>query len=269
MSAALNQFANLPRWVVWRYERRGDSTTKVPHSPHGGPAKADDPRTWGTRTEAEERARRLVNGQGGGIGIELGDLGDGTSFGGIDLDTCRHVDGTFELWALDIIERFASYTEVAPSGTGAKIFFRYETAGLPTIREAMGGPQHGREFKRSTGKDHPPAIELHISNRYFTITEQKLDDAPDEITTVETSLLLWLLREAGPAFAGSAKPDASVANGGYDESRSGAAYRLAKDMKRAGKTYEEFVEAARTNPETASWCRDKGEAKNQRELRRA
>src|SRR4051812_45390009 len=73
--------------------------------------KADNPRTWGTRSAAELRASYLVNGEGGGIGIELGDLGDGISLGGIDLDTCRREDGTFETWAREIIDRFASYTE--------------------------------------------------------------------------------------------------------------------------------------------------------------
>ena len=214
-------------------------------------------------------SQHLVNGEGGGIGIELGDLGDGISLGGIDLDTCRREDGTFETWAREIIDRFASYTEISPSNTGAKIFFRYETADLPTLRAEMGGSQHGREFKRGTGKDHPPAIELHLSNRYFTVTEQKLEDVPDTIVTVPTELLLWVLCETGPDFTGSAKADTAGTNGdGLDKSRSGAAYRLAKNLKRAGKTYEEFVEAVHANPETASWCREKGEAKNQRELRR-
>src|SRR4051794_36420766 len=157
MPAPRDQFTDLPRGFVGRNENRHGRATKVPYSPHSGPAKADDPRTWGTRSEAEGRARQLVNGQGGGIGIELGDLGDGTALGGIDLDTCRREDGTFEPWAYEIIEHFNSYTEISPSGTGAKIFFRYEAAALPTIREAMGGSQHGREFKRGNGKDHPPA----------------------------------------------------------------------------------------------------------------
>ena len=69
----------------------------------------------------------------------------------------------------------------------------------------MGGSQHRREFKRGTGKDHPPAIELHLSNRYFTVTEQKLEDVPDTIVTVPTELLLWVLCETGPDFAGSAE----------------------------------------------------------------
>ena len=54
----------------------------------------------------------------------------------------------------------------------------------------MGGPQHGREFKRGNGKDHPPTIERHLSNRYFTVTEQKLEDSPDFIRTVPAELML-------------------------------------------------------------------------------
>jgi hypothetical protein len=267
MTAAFDQLADQPRWVAWRNERRGDRTTKVPHSPAGGLAKANDPRTWGTRSEAEARARNLVNGEGGGIGIELGDLGDGTSLGGIDLDTCRAPDGNFEAWAQEIIERFGSYTEVSPSGTGAKIFFLYRTAELPTVRAAIGGPQHGREFKRSNGKDHPPAIEVHVSNRYFAVTGQRLDDAPDSIATVSTDLLLWVLHEAGPAFTGTSAA-ASDYGSGTDNSRSAIAFRKGTAARRAGKTYVQMVEALLADPDTADWARTKGQANGERELRR-
>jgi hypothetical protein len=285
MSAAFDRLAELPRWVAWRNEERNGRLTKVPRSPHDGePAKADDPGTWGTRAEAETRARRMVMRHGGGIGIELGDLRDGTSLGGIDLDTGRREDGAFEPWARDIIDRFASYTEISPSGTGAKIFFLYRTDALPTIREAMGGPKHGREFKRGNGKDHPPAIELHLSNRYFTVTEQKLDDVPDTITAIPTDLLLWVLQEAGPAFAGT-DPDtgasanievADTSRAGVallrldiaDNSRSGVAFRKGTALVRSGATYEGMVEALSADPETAEWVRTKGKASGERELRR-
>ena len=81
MSArAFNPFNFNLRWVAWKNEPRDGKLTKVPYSPHTGhEAKADDPRTWNTRSAAEARARNIVNGKGGGIGIELGDLGDGTS----------------------------------------------------------------------------------------------------------------------------------------------------------------------------------------------
>ena len=34
----------------------------------------------------------------------------------------------------------------------------------------------GRQFKLGSG-DHPPAIELHLGNRYFAVTDQQLPDA--------------------------------------------------------------------------------------------
>jgi putative DNA primase/helicase len=261
LTAAFDFLGFEARWVCWRNENRNGRTSKVPHSPTGGPAKADDPKTWNTRSAAEIRVPHLVNGEDGGIGIELGDLGDGTSLGGVDLDTCRTPDGTFEPWAAEIIRKFASYTEISPSGTGAKIFFLYRSADLPALRAAMGGPQHGREFKRGNGNDHPPAIELHISNRYFTVTEDRVAGTPDEIVTITTELLLWLLREAGPAFAGTSPKPQSV-----DQSRSATAFRKGRAAVRAGAGFEEMVAALRADPQTADWVHDKGEPNNRREL---
>ena len=225
-------------------------------------------RVPGESAQKPRRARQLVNGEGGGIGIEFGDLGDGTALGGIDLDTCRHDDGMFEEWAREIIERFASYTEVSPSGTGAKIFFRYQTADLLAIRAEMGNAQHGREFKRGNSKDHPPAIELHLSNRYFTVTEQKLDGVPDVICMVPTDSLLWVLREAGPNFTGAGKSAANGNRSSRDTSRSAKAFRTEIALVQTGSTYEEMVDALLTDPETADWVRTKGQANGERELRR-
>ena len=65
--AALHALAREPRWVAWRYESRGGKPTKIPYAPDGKRAKADDPSTWGTRTAAQTRAAKIVNGQGGGL----------------------------------------------------------------------------------------------------------------------------------------------------------------------------------------------------------
>ena len=70
---AFDALAEAPRWTAWRNELRGGKKTKIPYSPHGGMTKADDPSTWGCRAEAETTAKRIVNGLGGGIGIELGE----------------------------------------------------------------------------------------------------------------------------------------------------------------------------------------------------
>jgi putative DNA primase/helicase len=64
------------------------------------------------------------------------------------------------------------------------------------------------------------------------------------------------------------KPERGASRKGRDTSRSAAAFRLGADLIRAGTTFEEMCDAIRTNPETAAWCREKGQANNARELHR-
>ena len=89
--SALGELAGWRLWVAWRNEPRPGGSgkpAKVPYMSEGIRAKADDPATWLPRTEAEVVAQRIGNGGGGGVGIELGDLGDGRYLGGLDLDSC-------------------------------------------------------------------------------------------------------------------------------------------------------------------------------------
>ncbi len=50
--------------------------------------------------------------------------------------------------------------------------------------------------------------------------------------------------------------------------RSAAALRIGAAIRRAGGSYEDMVARLRADPETADWCREKGEANSQRELHR-
>jgi predicted P-loop ATPase len=262
--AALDALAALPRWIAWRSELRGGKPAKVPFADPSRRARTDDPKTWRVRQDAEERARQLVNGAGGGIGIVLGDLGDGRTLIGVDLDTCRGADGKFEPWAAVVIERFGSYTEISPSGTGAKIFALAEDTALATMR-AVTGIKHGRSFaRRNGGTGHPPAIELHLSNRYFTTTEQHIADSPSELAIVPPETLLWLLTEHGPAFVGATR--GKVESG--DNSRSAVAFRIGLRMCRAGQSFEDFREVVRIDPRTAAWSTEKGVVDGHRELHR-
>lgn len=201
-SVTLATLAPVPRWVAWQTEDRGDGKppTKVPYAPDGRKARANAPRTWGTRDQAEVQHRRLPKPyQAGGVGLELGGLGNGLSLGGVDLDTCRDADGSFTPWALQVLDRLGTYAEISPSGTGAKAFFTFATEDLPTLRTAMG-TDFGKQFKRGGG-EHPEAIELHLGNRYFATTDQHLEDTPAELRPVALDTLLWLIQEAGPALS--------------------------------------------------------------------
>ncbi len=268
MNAAFETLAAERRWLNWRNEKRGndDRLTKVPYQPSALRAKADDPSTWTTRAAVEAGVPNVVNGLGGGIGIVLGDLGDGSGLGGIDLDTCRNEDGTLEAWAAEVIQRFGSYTEVSPSGTGVKIFFRHRMEDLASILPIIGRDgdkqRYGRSFKRGGLKNHPPAIELFLNLRFFTVTEQHLAWTSGFIATIAPEKLVWLLKDYGPAFAARDKDNGNkkkTKSGGRDNSRSAAAYRLGRELRRAGATFEEMCDALRTDPETDEWYKEKGD----------
>jgi hypothetical protein len=101
--------APTPHWSVWREELRTTQQgkqrlTKVPYDGHAllepvprqRRAKANDPTTWATRAEAEAAARILRELAPPefrvGVGFMLGDLGNGISVGGVDLDSCRDLE---------------------------------------------------------------------------------------------------------------------------------------------------------------------------------
>ena len=200
----------IPRWCAWRNEPRGDKVTKVPYSGVGREAKSDNLTTWQLHDSAAALAETIVNGSGGGVGFMLGEM-NGVWVVGTDLDDCRNPStGEIEQWAQEVIDRFASYAEVSPSGTGVKIFSQTDPADIPALRKIMG-TLHGRSWKRANGKDHPPAIELHISNRYYAVTWDALPGLPNHLRCVPFDDLQWLVEDAGPSFAG--KPNPKPANG--------------------------------------------------------
>jgi len=250
--------ATMPRWLVWREELRAGRATKVPYvafDPGERWAKTDDPRTWAQRPVAEAATPRLVNGCAGGIGVVLGELGNGEVLIGIDLDTCLANNGP-QPWAAEVIQRVATYVEISPSQTGVKAFGLLEAADLPALRARMRS-QHGRAWKKRSGGEHPPAIELHVSNRYFAVTRQPLPGAAAGLRRVPLDALQWLIEEAGPRLACS------------DKSRSAAAWRTAQQVRgNPAATIDDLRAALESDPQTADWLHTKGEANAGRELHR-
>jgi putative DNA primase/helicase len=263
----LDALAPETRWVAWRNELRGGKLAKVPYAARGGRAKADDPSTWGTRAEAEARAKKLVNGHGGGIGIELGDLGGDIYLAGIDLDSCLDEDGTVEPWAVAILSTVPSYAEVSPSGRGLKVFFYIASRNVRPFLDRIGA-QHGqwgvrRDVPGEDARDHGPAIEVYLSNRYFTVTGNKWPGAPDELTFFESANLDRLAALIPPG-----KTAGSTRGNGTDNSRSAIAFRKGRALCCGGRSFEEMCAELRADPETADWVREKGDAYGGRELRR-
>jgi hypothetical protein len=263
--SALDPLASATRWVAWRNEPRGDKLTKVPYAPSGRTARADDPATWATRVAAETRAQQLINGHGGGIGIELGDLGADTYLGGMDLDSCLNGEAC-ATWAQAICDLAQTYAEISPSGKGLKLFFYLAAEDARPFLDKIGVPPHQWGCRRNvTGedaRDHGPAIEVYLSGRYFTVTDRLWPGCPYNIASLDTHKLSRLASLVPPP-----RQSAGASSVG-DNSRSAIAFRKGIALRRAGKSYEEMVEALRADPETAAWVREKGDVAGGRELRK-
>ena len=289
----LANLTGVAQWVAWRNDLRAGKSSKVPYCAPGQQAESDKPSTWLTHDNAAAVAETIVHETGGGVGIQLGQCGD-QWLAGVDLDTCLDPQ-TREIasWARDVLDRLATYAEVSPSGTGVKAFFAIDPADIPALRSAMR-TEHGRQFKRPIGGDHPPAIELHISHRYFTVTWDTLPDCNDTLRCVGLPDLLWLIDEAGPALkevSSTPKSASTIGNritpapiddstilgrldilAGYDKatatalrhsatmrggSRSEGPLGLGTALRRAGWSYTDMKSALLACPATAAWATEK------------
>jgi P4 family phage/plasmid primase-like protien len=266
----VDPFADLAgdRWIWWREEKRGPKgkATKVPYSPKpkGGPGKSDDPATWGDRAAAQECARRRLNGSAGGTGIMLGALDADRYLAGIDLDSCLD-DGMPSDWAAEILGVVRSYCEVSPSGAGLKLYLYLLAADVRPFLDAIGVQPAQWGTRRSVGPnsaDHGPAIEIYCALRYFAVTRRHWAQSPAEIRLLDQDQL----RKLVPLIPGVPRKSSAAAGEHGDNSRSAAAFRLAQQLIRASASFEEMCDALRTDPATAEWCREKGDARQLKRL---
>ena len=148
---------------------------KVPYAATGtGAGKVNDPKTWGTRAQAEARAATLLqSGRKGGVGIVLGTMPGGPA-GTHWRSRPRYVrDAKTKIlasFAAETLARIPSYAEVSPSGSGVKVLFTYQAGDLDALKAAFGKDAMGKSWKHGTGH-HPPAIELYLGKRWFAVTE--------------------------------------------------------------------------------------------------
>ena len=150
------------QWVVWKFEQRAGKITKVPYrADGGGRASSTDANTWATLEGACAGLKRdsSLTGIGFVFAPDLLTLG-------IDLDKCRDA-GQLNLGASALLAALpATYTEVSPSKTGLKLFYRLSEP------YPFGGKKTGD-------------IEVYGSMRYFTVTGWRLACAPSEMTLIE------------------------------------------------------------------------------------
>ncbi len=217
---------SLPRWVAWR-------GAKVPLGRNGLPADSTDPANWSSYDDARARAP-----QNGGVGIVLGDLEDGRRLGGVDLDACRDPEtGVLTEWAREIVANFGSYAEISPSGTGVKIFALGAPQELPGhVLPMPGEPINGKR----------PQVEAYMGSRYFTVTGQRLPEAPAEVRVVGQPWLDMIarLKAVVPEGGGERRPAAG---------RNDALYRRLCGLRAKGWSEDAIraaAEAENRNPDS-------------------
>lgn len=175
---------NLNQWVLWREVIREGKPTKVPFQTTGAEAKSNDPTTWSDFATARDR---LMLGNFAGVGFMFS---EGGGIVGVDLDGCRNPGtGMWSPWAREIVERFNTYTEMSPSGTGCKLFLRaaWDRSGMKT--HAMNEP---------AVSEKTPGIEIYGQRRYFAVTGKWLSGTPLDVEPRQEALD-WLVAkiEAG------------------------------------------------------------------------
>ena len=153
-----------PQWVCWRTEHRDSKPTKVPVNPMDDDyASVTDPETWATYAAAHTYHR--IHDDVDGLGYVFAEDGPYT---GVDLDDCRDPESeTVEEWALSVILRLDSFTELSPSGTGYHVIVR---GGVPD-----GGNRRG-------------PLEMYDRNRYFTVTGDHVHGTPTTIQKQQAAL---------------------------------------------------------------------------------
>lgn len=191
---AIRELQALPQWVCWRLEIPEGKTrvTKVPYQTNGEKAASNAPHTW-TTYEAASRAEGF---EGVGFVVAASD-----PYCGIDLDGCINAAGELADWAERLVELFASYTEITPSGQGLRIWIK---GALPAGRRSKKWAETIDGEERTTG------IEMYDSLRFFTITERHWGDTPGEIAGRQAELSA-LHAHLFPPKPAAARPPVSAA----------------------------------------------------------
>lgn len=166
------EIKQLRRWCVWRavWNEKRQKWDKIPYHPktHNG-LSTRLVENWTSFEDALSALRQNPD-RYAGLGLVLTGARD---LLGVDLDDCVGPSGVPEPWAVDVLERLDSYTELSPSGRGLRIL------------------AHGSAA--SDFVNHDRGVELYNGHtpRFLTITGDALRNRPlrtlgDEVTWLET-----------------------------------------------------------------------------------
>jgi hypothetical protein len=192
---------DLARWLLWKYEmvkdaKGNDKETKVPYGVGGRRASTKDPRTWSTY-ECAGFAQNQIGAHG--LGFVFSDEDD---IFGIDLDHVRDPETrAVKPWALGVVDRVGSYTELSPSGTGFHVYLRG--------KKPAGGCNYRFDAVTREG------FEWYESGRFFTVSGNHLAGTPleirkvpdDELAAIEAEMKAKKASIDGAKCAKKSKPE--------------------------------------------------------------
>lgn len=159
---AIRELIGINQWVAF-------GADKVPIGPNGSRASSTDRATWGTLDEAKF-IRKIQGLKGVGFVFDADD-----PYVGIDLDDAIDpVTDQLKPWAAEIVQKFGSYTEVSPGGSGVHIWVKGRLP-RPGARTIVDGS----------------SVEVYQSGRYFTVTGRPIPGCPLEIADRSQELSGW------------------------------------------------------------------------------
>ena len=169
---------DLPRWCCWketpsagnRKASKPPIDANLPFMGHQVYASPTDPKTWAPFAVALRILEQAPGAAEPASGLSFALSNDGIV--GIDLDACRNVKTRkIDDWALEIVKRLATYTEISPSGTGLRMFLRAKL------------PANGR---------HKGNVEVYDRGKVLSVTGRQLrHGAGDGIEDRSAELLVW------------------------------------------------------------------------------
>ncbi len=123
-NAIPEELKEIPQWVCWALKKNPDplkKPIKEPINPKTGKnARTNDLKTWGSfDTAVKYFHAHKENISGIGFVFCQND-----PYTGIDLDNCVDESGVISEWALAIVNKFQSYTELSQSRTGIHIIIK-------------------------------------------------------------------------------------------------------------------------------------------------
>lgn len=164
------------RWVNWKFKQHRGKTTKMPYDvPKKCGASTKNPAAWYTY---EQCCNNIETNPILGIGFVFV-----PPFIGIDIDHCID-DGVINLYAREVLKKFPhTYAEISPSGTGIHL-----------IVQGVYPSDLGHKFM----SEKMGTLEIWTTERYFTVTGNRIENAPLVVQHVSEEDLLWLVAKFTP-----------------------------------------------------------------------